>query len=990
MKSILYVCFFLFSTAALAQNKVVTGKVTDKKDGSGISNASVLATGGNRKAGAQTAADGTFKITVPSGTTTLVFSSIGFDRIEVSIAGKSSIDVSLKESASDQLNEIVVIGYGTARKKDLTGAVTTVTEKNFNKGIFTAPDQLIQGKVAGVQVLANGGQPGSANTVKIRGNSAITGTGAPLYVVDGVALDGRSARPGLNAQNLGSTPAGNPLNFLNPNDIASIDVLKDASATAIYGSRAAYGVVLITTKRGQSGQPRVDAGSSYGFSNLFRRIDVLDATQYRQALDYYGVSTANDFKGNVNALDAITRTANVQSYNVALSAGTENAKYRVSTSLLNQEGIVRKNDFKKYSIGLNANFKLLDSKKLGIDVNLVSSQFIENNAPVTNNAGAAGSIIGQALQWNPTLALKIGDSLVNVGGNSIINPLGLSEAYSDKSKVTTVLGSISPFYKITPWLEYRVLYSINYSTGIRRSSIQQKINLADIVGKGWASIGNSELTTSQLTHTLNFNKAVSKDLNLNAVIGYEYLKYQNKGNNVSGYGPSGGGFGNYGLDYTNYLQYSDPSSRRISSYVDPSYEIQSFFARTIFSYKDKYTLTATMRADGSSKFGTNNRYGYFPSVSAAWNVAKEEFFKSKAISDLRVRASWGKTGNQEFPAGSSQARYAFTGPGAVNQVNNPNSDLKWQSDIQYNFGIDFGLLKNRIYGSIEYFNKSTTDLLYPTIPSQPAPPGSTVTWKNLEGQVINKGFEVSINAAIVKTNTISWDLGVFASFIDNNVQGLNSIIPTGELNGQGVSGTNVQTIRNGAPLAAFFTKHFEGFDKSTGLAIYTDDGYSRYLLGNPNPTTVLGISTSVSYKKLTATINMNGAFGQKIYNNTLNNVINVGSINGGRNIALSVFKDPIKESFANPVTASDRFIENGSYLKLANATINYSLGSVGKLFKNANLYVNGQNLFVITKFTGFDPEVNVDKNVNGVPSVGIEYTPYPSARTFTFGINFSL
>ena len=397
-----------------------------------------------------------------------------------------------------------------------------------------------------------------------------------------------------------------------------------------------------------------------------------------------------------------------------------------------------------------------------------------------------------------------------------------------------------------------------------------------------------------------------------------------------------------------------------------------------------------MRADGSSKFGSNNRYGYFPSVAAAWNVAKEKFFTSKAISDLRVRASWGKTGNQEFPAGSAQAKYSFTGSGAVNQVNNPNPNLKWQSDLQYNFGIDFGILKNRIYGSVEYFNKTTTDLLYPTIPVQPAPPGSVVTWKNLDGQVINKGFEVSINAAIVKTNTVSWDFGVFASFIDNNVQGLNSIIPTGELNGQGISGTYVQTIRNGAPLASFFTKHFEGLDKTSGQATYTDDVYSRYLVGNPNPKTILGISTSVNYKKFTATINMNGAFGQKIYNNTLNNVINVGDINGGRNIALSVFQSPIKESFANPVTASDRFIESGSYLKLANATINYYLGSVGKVFKSANLYVNGQNLFVITKFTGFDPEVNVDKNVNGVPSVGIEYTPYPSARTFTFGINFSL
>ncbi|MDI9365198.1 MAG: SusC/RagA family TonB-linked outer membrane protein [Flavobacterium sp.] len=988
VKSIFYACFLLFSTAALAQTKVVTGKVTDAKDGSAVPNVSVLVKG--TKQGTQTAADGTFKLTVAQNATTLTISSIGFATQEVSIVGKSSVDVALKAAASDQLEDIVVIGYGTARKKDLTGATATVSEKNFNKGIFTAPDQLIQGKVAGVQVIANGGQPGSANTIKIRGNSAVTGTGAPLYVIDGVALDGRSARPGLNAQNLGNTPAGNPLNFLNPSDIASMDVLKDAAATAIYGSRAAYGVVLITTKRGQSGQPKIDFGGSAGVSSIAKKIKVLNADQFKQALTYYGVSSTNNYGGNVDALDAILRSATTQSYNAAFSAGTENAKYRLSTSVLDQQGIVRKNDFKKYSASLSANFKMLDSKKLGLDFNIITSQYIENNAPVTNNAGAAGSLIGQALQWNPTLALKIGDSLVNVGGNSIINPLGMSEAYNDNSKVTSVLASLSPYYKFNSWLEYRMLYSINYSTGIRRASIQQKINLADVVGKGWASVGNSELITSQITHTLNFNKAVAKDLNLNAVVGYEYLKYQNKGSSQSGFGPAGGGFGNYGLDYTNYLQFSDPGSRGISSYIDPSSEIQSFFARAIFSYKGKYTLSATMRADGSSKFGVNNRYGYFPSISGAWNVSKENFFKSNLINDLRVRASWGKTGNQEFPAGSAQAKYSFTGPGAVNQVNNPNPDLKWQSDVQYNFGIDFSILKNKIFGSIEYFNKTTTDLLYPTIPIQPAPPGSVATWKNLDGQVINKGFEVSLNAAIIRSNDFNWDFGINASFIDNKVQNLSAIIPTGELSGQGITGTYSQTIRNGAPINSFFTKHFEGFDKATGLAIYTEDGYTRYLLGNPNPTTILGITTSVSYKKLTATLNFNGSFGQKIYNNTLNNVINVGSINGGRNIALSVFQDPIKESFANPVTASDRFIENGGYLKLANLTLNYNLGAVGKVFKAANVYVNGQNLLIFTKFTGFDPEVNVDKNVNGVPSVGIEYTPYPSARTFTFGVNFSL
>jgi len=325
----------------------------------------------------------------------------------------------------------------------------------------------------------------------------------------------------------------------------------------------------------------------------------------------------------------------------------------------------------------------------------------------------------------------------------------------------------------------------------------------------------------------------------------------------------------------------------------------------------------------------------------------------------------------------------------LGQVNNPNFDLKWQADRQYNIGVDFGLLSNRINGSVDYFNKLTTDLLFPGSPIQPAPPGSVTTWQNLPGSIENKGVEVQLNANIINKPELSWDFAVNATFIKNSVSGLSAPIPTGALHGQGISGTTVEVIASGLPINAFFTRQFVELDKATGQAVYTDNGSTFYYVGDPNPSTLLGISTSLNYKKFNLTINMNGAFGQDIYNNTLNNVINVGSINGGRNIAVSVYESPIKESFSNPVTASSRFIEKGSYLKMANATLAYSLGTVAKTFKSATIYITGQNLFVITDFTGFDPEVNVDKNVNGIPSAGIEYTPYPSARTIIFGLNFS-
>lgn len=990
-KSTLCICLALFSTMVFAQNKTISGKVTDAKDGLPIAGISVQAiTETGKKLGTSTGADGTYSISASENIAKLIFSGAGVERQEIAADGRTTL-VAAMVSTNTNLNEVVVIGYGTARKKDLTGAVGSVQSKDFNKGTYTSPDQLIQGKVSGVQMINNSGQPGGASTVKIRGNSTITGSGQPLYIVDGIPLDGRSVRPSVGDLGLGGgNPGSNPLNFINPADIASMDILKDASATAIYGSRAAYGVVLITTKRGQAGQTKIDFGASAGTTSIAKKIKVLDAAQFRSALTYYGVNASNDFGGNVNALDAILRNGTVQNYNMAISGGSETGKYRLSMGVLNQEGIVRKSGIQKYMASLNANFKFLDSKKLGLDVNITPSQYLEDIAPVTNDAGAAGSIIGQALQWNPTLPLKVGDSIVNVGGTSIYNPLGVSEAITDKSKVTTILASISPYFKFTKNLEYRFLYSINYGTGNRRTSVRPELNLPNSQGKGYAAIAQNELTTQQFTHTLNFNSTVTSGLSVGATIGYEYLKFSNKGSSFNALGPANGGFGSYGLDFTDYIQFSDPSTRKMSSFVDPTSELQSYFARATFNYLDKYLLTGTFRADGSTKFGTNNKYGYFPSFSAAWVVSKEDFFHVDFINSLKLRAGWGKTGNQEFASGSSQKKYTFRDNGALGQVNNPNPDLKWQSDQQYNFGADVSLLKGRITLNMDYFNKKTTDLLFPTFPIQPAPPGSVVTWKNLAGTVENKGFEFSINAGIIDQNDFSIDFNVNATFIKNKVSGLAAPIPTGSLSGQGITGTTVEVLQNGLPINAFYTRHFEGFDKTSGQAIYTDQGLTFFYEGNPNPSTLLGLGTTIRYKKLSLNANMNGAFGQKLYNNTLNNVINVGDIAGGRNIALSVFQNPVKEAFSNPVTASSRFIESGSYLKMANATLSYGIGSIAKFIKGANIYVTGQNLFVITKFSGFDPEVNVDKNVNGVPSVGIEYIPYPSARTITFGVNFSL
>ncbi len=972
----------------------VSGKVTDA-NGTGLPGVTVLVTG--TALGTSTGADGGFTLQVPATATSLTVSFIGYARQTVPIAGRNTVTVKLQDDAQ-ALSDVVVVGYGTVQKKDLTGAVSALGPKEFNKGTFTSPDQLIQGRASGVQVTQNSGQPGGAATIKIRGNSAVTGTGQPLYVVDGVPLDGRSAQPGLNTA-FGDSPASNPLNFLNPNDIESIDVLKDASATAIYGSRAAYGVVIITTKKGKIGEARLDVGASGGFSHILRRIDVLDASQYRDALTYYGAPATNDKGLSNDALGAILRTAPIQNYNAAVSGGTENGRYRLSVGYLNQQGIVKKTGFEKYNANFSTNLKFLDSKKLGLDVNVIATQTRSQLAPITNNGDFRGSLIGQALQWNPT------DSLYGANGQPIsrlgsttINPVAQQQYYNDNARVTTILASFSPYYKLTSWLTYRALVAATYNTGIRRTSIDQRLNIQDYQQVGYAAIGTNELLTQQMTHTLSADTKLTSDLNLNAVLGYEYQKFENSGTNLSGRGPvnttTGApiGFGTNGLDYTNYLQFSNPSGRSISSFVDPVSELQSVFGRAILNYKQRYLLTATLRADGSTKFGDNNKYGYFPSVSAGWDISQESFFKTEAVNQLKARISYGRTGNQEFPAGSSRSQFAFlNNNGGTNQITNYNPDLKWQSDEQYDAGLDAAFFNNRLTVTADYFYKRTTALLYPNIPRFPAAPGgSSVVWQNLPGGVItNKGVELLVGVTAVDNTDFGLNFNANATFVQNNVSGLNSalIIQTGILNGQGLSGVLSETIQNGQPINGFFLPVYNGINPTTGL--YNELGPAQYA-GNPNPTTLVGLTTSIRYKKLSLTANLNGVFGNKIYNNTFNSVLNVSQIRGGRNIALAEFQSGVKESLSNAVTPSTRYLESGNYAKLRNVTISYALGDIAGIFKGASVYAIGQNLALITNYRGFDPEVNTNKSNGVVPSAGIDYTGYPSARTFTFGVNFSL
>ncbi len=967
---------FLFCTnAAFAQGKSVSGKVTDAKDGSPVVGASVTVKG--TKTGTQTNANGEFSLSVPESATTLVISSVGFGTKEAAI-GSGSVNIVLAAAAND-LNEVVVVGYGTARKRDVVGSTSSVQAKDFNKGTYTSPDQLIQGKAAGVLVINNTGQPGGSTTIRIRGSSSIRSGNQPLFVVDGVPLSGGSARPGGSGGDFGND-GGNPLNYLNPNDIAGIEILKDASATAIYGSRGANGVILITTKRGKSGAAQVDASASSGVSHVAKVLKVLDGNEYRKALKDYGL-TSGDFGSNVNAFDAITRTALTQNYNVAIGGGTEDARYRLSTSYLDQQGVVKNSNLKKFTVNLNSSFKFLPSKKLGLDINLLVTQTNEQIPPISAFVGFTGNLISQALQWNPTHQLiKPGTDSAWIDpavGGTTINPLAQLNYYKDNAVVNTIIASISPSYKITNDLEYRFLYSVNRQVGVRKGQVNRLLNAQDILDRGVAFINNAEQTNTQITNTLNYNKKINSDFNVNAVVGHEWLVFDSKGN-----GLSGKDFTNVGLNYYDYIQYTTQSSRSIYSYASPTQELQSFFARAIFNYKDKYLLTGTYRADGSTRFGKNNKYGYFPSVGFAWNVSKEGFLEGNDfVKNLKFRASWGKTGNQEFPSGASLNRFGI-GQQVISQSNYGNPDLKWETSTTANVGIDFSIFSDRFTGSVDYFNKKTSDVLFEQNIVQPAPGGKI--WVNLPGNVTNKGVEISLLAAVVRGKDFNWNIGGNASFLQNNVSGLAGFYETGELRGQGFSQVRGQRVVNNQPLNVWYLLQWKGIDKGTGQSVYSD---SKIYTGSPNPKLLLGLSTDLSYKKFTATLNFNGNFGHYIYNNTAATVLGIGNL-GNRNIAKTLLGSG--EALSNAPAPSTRNLEKGNYVKLTNANLSYRIGNIGKTFRNVNISLTGQNLFVITKYSGFDPEVNTDGGFGGIPSLGIEYIPYPSARTITLGVNFSL
>jgi iron complex outermembrane receptor protein len=969
-----------------AQQKTITGKVMSDKDGSPLSGVSVIAKGS--KTGTQTAADGTYSISVASSVSSLIFSYVGFTTQEASIGSGTDLNVVLVSSGGG-LTEVVVIGYGTAKRKDLTGAVSSVQAKDFNQGVITSPDQLLQNKIPGLEVTNSSGQPGAATTVKIRGNNSIRSGGNPLYVIDGVPLDGRSARPNFGTGTFGSSPDANPLLFINPNDIQSVDVLKDASSAAIYGSRGANGVIAITTKTGSSGDSKIEFGSSWSVNmGLMKKYKILNAGEFRTALGKYGI-TGQDNGASVDPFKELMNKKLSQNYNLAFSGGNDNGKFRASFLASSTNGAFKNSSLDKYIGTFSGQYKMLD-KKLTIGFNLIAGHTTEDIIAVSNTAGSQGNIISSALQWNPTTNFKDASGMWVYPTNGSGNPLALLDGYNDVAKINSVLGNISASYKILSNLNYKFLYAINNSVGERLTNVYGFLQgYAGLSGLGFGAISGQKLNSQTFTHTLDYNANLTSKLSLTALGGFEYWKskFSNSSFSALGFNTNLTQATKIDIPYTSML--NDGNTQNLPSvYNDPTVEIQSYFGRVGLNYSDRFLITATIRADGSSKFGKNNRYGYFPSAAARWVISNENFMKNnRLLSNLALRASWGVTGNQEYPSGAATEQFAFSSYNTFVQTVVANPDLKWEQTKAVNFGLDATSKNGRIYGSFDYYHKNTTNIIYQSFPIQPAPPAAT--YNNLNANLINSGVEFGIGATIIEKSNFSWDLNFNIAYNKNELtnftqNGQDIKILTGQINGQGVSGTLGQIITNNQPVDAYFLKPFGGFDASGNQII----GNSPDFAGNPNPTTNYGISTTLRYSKFTLTINGGGAAGYKIYNNTATSVTNIGGIANGRNIDKNAFDSPEKP--ASPVGASTRFLESGNFFKLRNISVNYNVGNVSKYVKGLNVFINASNLFVITKFSGFDPEVNIDKSQGSYPSRSIEYIPYPTARVFSFGFKFAL
>ncbi len=1025
MRKLYLLLFALFATQATmsqSQNITVTGRVTDQADGTTLPGVSIFAKG--TTTGTTTDDTGQFSLSVQQNAI-LVFSYIGYGTREIEVGNQTTINVNMVLDIT-QLQDVVVVGYGTQKKSQITGAIASIDNKEFKDQPVTNLASSIQGRVPGLNVTTPSGTPGAGLLINIRGNNS------PLYVVDGIPMISQSNSSLSTSFDTEGNVVGNGQNLssisdINPNDIESIEILKDASAASIYGARAANGVILITTKRGKAGKPSMSFNTYFGVQKISRPIDFMGSEEFvglveeaRQndldklnedpsyfsdfdPIELVNILTAPlenfDLSTGVNTdwLDEVTRTAPISNYEISLGGGNENTKYFTSLNYFNQKGIIIENYYDRINYRLNLDQKINDKLTIGTSAFLAYSRnrrsFNDNTytGVITNIVGASPFMPvydenGSYTDYTEYEATWLSD-----------NPVKSAREISALTTTTRILGTAFVEYGFTPDLKFRTSASADLTYTIDNQFKSPLTADAESVG-GEAFEANYINTTWLNENILSYNKQMGEN-SLSLLGGFTLQKSVTTRNSITGQGFPGG-----------LEKISSAATIVKATGTETLWSLMSFLGRVNYSIKDKYLVTGTIRSDGSSRFSKDNRFGYFPSASVAWRISQEAFMQgTDAISDLKLRVSYGLTGDQEIGDFQNISFYSPTryyGYSGVRLRNIADPTLTWQENKMLNIGLDYDLFNGKISGSLEFFQSNKSKLL-----SQDAIPGTTgfPTITRNSGEIQNTGFELSLSARVMDQGDFQWNVGFNFTTIKNEIKSLTN-------DGILLSGYNdlapTHILKEGQPISSFWGVKYLGVDPGTGDPLYLDkdedgdvDGDDAMIIGKAFPDAYGGLTNNFKYKRFDISIFLRYSFGNDVYNLIRPVYESLGYSNDDYSL-FSVYSnnattvrdrwkqpgdktDIPRASFinANFYEGSSQFVEDGSFVRIQNVNLGYTFGG-GKIFSSVRTYFEIQNLFVFSRYKGFDPEVSSTGGSSEF-TAGIDYGAYPQARTFLLGFNFN-
>ncbi|WP_248722379.1 TonB-dependent receptor [Seonamhaeicola sp. ML3] len=996
LKGTLFLVFcFCFILGASAQEKTISGKVTSSSDGMTLPGVNVVVKG--TTTGAATDFDGNYSINVPDANATLVFSYVGYVTQEIPVGSKSEIDVALVEDAAS-LDEVVVVGYGARKKSDITGSVSSVKSEEVTAFPVLDAQQALQGRAAGVAVQSNnGGEPGTPINVTIRGNTSINASSAALVVVDGF---------------VGAT-------YPQPGDIESVEVLKDASATAIYGSRGANGVILVTTKKGKKGKMTIELNSNYAVQSTSNRLDLLNADQfatYTRAIN----PSYTQADANTDWQDLIYTSGHTTNHQLSFSGGSDNMNYYVSGNYFDQKGVVINSGFERFSFLSNIDAQINDKLKLGF--NAFGSRSNKEGVSTQANSGGRGSgdVISIAYRFAPDLGIldANGNNTFNSVGDDIDNPFAVATENVDETTEDIYRANFYGQYEIIEGLSFKSTFGFSSRNRTRgRFTPSTLITSAGDQG-GIAGISNLKNTNILSENYLTYTKELGKG-NLTVLAGYSYQKDRTV-SNASG----AEGFVTNSVSYFNLGTASTPLFP--SSFLN-EFEIQSQYGRINYDYDDKYLLTLTARRDGASNFAKNNKYAFFPSGAFGWKISNEDFLQdNNTISNLKLRVSYGVTGNPSIAPYQSLATlesiYAVTGDQTVNAVVSgrpANPNLKWESSYQTNFGIDLGLWQNRVSLSLDIYNIDTKDLIVGNSNTPEYTGFLRPNFLDNIGEINNRGVEITLATRNVRTDNFSWSTDINWSRNRNTVEKLfgsdvDFFLPSAAPGHFLQDETHI--LREGEPLGQFFGYEYRGVYQGGALPagtatfsgavagdeLFTDvDGSGeinsadRQIIGDPTQDWTFGFNNRFEYKDFDLGIFFQGAMGGDIYSFTLSELASGGS-NATTEAVNAWTPSNTDTNVPSPATRekrmNSRFIYDGSYVRLKNIVLGYTLPSdvAEKLgMDNVRLSLSGQNLLTITDYPGTDPEVSyrASGSQNGNVNQGFDYGNYPNIESVTFSLN---